>query len=194
MTNLEPRFLNLFNLIEFISLRLNLLNCCLSFIGNFVPDDHRVGLNVVFVFSKLFVVRSLIVDLNVVFVVSKLFVVSKVFVVRSLIVGLNVFFVVRKLFVASKLFVVSELFVVRSLIVGLNVVRKFFVLDGVVIFSVFVTSPYTSSEALSSLISANVIFVVSSEFLFFIVFKAIQNLGFILQNLSILVTCGKERR
>ena len=169
MTNLEPRFLNLFNLIEFISLRLNLLNCCLSFIGNFVPDDHRVGLNVVFVFSKVFVVRSLI-------------------------VGLNVFFVVRKLFVASKLFVVSELFVVRSLIVGLNVVRKFFVLDGVVIFSVFVTSPYTSSEALSSLISANVIFVVSSEFLFFIVFKAIQNLGFILQNLSILVTCGKERR
>lgn len=157
MTNLEPRFLNLFNLIEFISLRLNLSNCCFSFIGNFVPDDHRIGLNEVFVARKLFVVRSLIVGFNVVFVVSKLFV------VRNLFVGLNVVFVVR----------------------------KFFVLDGVVIFSVFVTSPYTSSEALSSSISANVIFVVGNEFLFFIVFKAIQNLGFILQNLSILVTCGR---
>ena len=176
MTNLEPRFLNLFNLIEFISLRLNLSNCCFSFIGNFVPDDHRIGLNEVFVARKLFVVRSLIVGFNIVFVVSKLFV------VRNLFVGLKVVFAVRKLFV------------VRNLFVGLNVVfvvRKFFVLDGVVIFSVFVTSPYTSSEALSSSISANVIFVVGNEFLFFIVFKAIQNLGFILQNLSILVTCGR---
>lgn len=109
ITNLEPKFLNLFNLIEFNNLRLTLSNCCFIFIEKFVPI--------------LF--------------------------------------------------------------------RDFIGLDGVLIVSVM--SLYTSS-ALSSSISAKVVFVVICNFFFCIVFKVLQKYGFVLQNLSVLVTWEKEKR